>query len=158
MQKYLGVKIIQAVPMSEYDFVGEHKGADELEKVRADRDNSHGYKVVYEDGYSSWSPKMVFEKAYRPTDNLTFGLAIEALKQGKRVARLGWNGEGMYLYLTKGTEVWQARDNALDEIIQKNGVAVINPHIDMKAANDTFVIGWLASQTDMLSEDWVVLD
>lgn len=86
---------------------------------------------------------------------MNFGAAIEALKQGKRVARTGWNGKGMFVYLTKGVDVTQARDNALDEIIRVNGFCKINSHIDMKAADDSIVCGWLASQTDMLSEDWI---
>lgn len=89
--------------------------------------------------------------------NQTFGAAIEALKQGKRVLRKGWNGKGMFLYLTKGSEVERARDNVLDDIIKAKGSCVINGHIDMKAADDSIVCGWLASQTDMLSEDWVIL-
>ena len=48
--------------------------------------------------------------------------------------------------------------NAMDEMIAKEGKAVINSHIDMKASDDTFVIGWLASQTDMLSEDWHIIE
>jgi len=103
--KYLGVKIIHATEMSEYDFVKEQKGVEELEKVRADRDNMLGYKVVYEDGYVSWSPKAVFKKAYRRIDNLTFGLAIEALKQGKKVARSGWNGKGMFIFMRPADDI-----------------------------------------------------
>ena len=56
---------------------------------------SEGYEVTYEDGFKSWSPKSVFDAAYRPTHGLTFGLAIEALKKGFKVARAGWNGKGM---------------------------------------------------------------
>lgn len=90
--------------------------------------------------------------------NLTFGAAIEALKQGKRVARQGWNGKGMFIYLTKGSEVTQMRDNVLNDIIKTKGSCIINGHIDMKTVDDTIVCGWLASQTDMLSEDWCILD
>ena len=60
MKKYLGVKIIQAEPLSEFDF-GRSKGMTPSDS-EVDRE---GYKVVYEDGYVSWSPKDVFEKAYR---------------------------------------------------------------------------------------------
>ena len=88
---------------------------------------------------------------------LTFGQALESLKEGKRVAREGWNGKGMFLYLTPGSSVTKARDNALDEIISRNGSCKINGHIDMKAADDSIVCGWLASQTDMLAEDWFVV-
>jgi hypothetical protein len=154
MKKYLGIKVVSAEPMTR----GEAGKAGLVRGYSENDENCEGYKVVYEDGYESWSPKSTFEKAYRLTEGLTFGDAIEALKNGKRVARKDWNGKGMFLYLTKGSEVTHARDNALDCVIQRNGVAVINPHIDMKAADDTFVIGWLASQTDILSEDWEIVE
>lgn len=90
--------------------------------------------------------------------NMNFGEAIEALKQGKRVARAGWNGKGMFIYLTPGGEVTKARDNALDVIIKAKGSCKINSHIDMKAADDSIVCGWLVSQTDMLAEDWMIFE
>jgi Protein of unknown function (DUF2829). len=178
MKKYLGVKIIGAEPMSEYDFVLETKGIEEFEKVRMDRDCRSGYKVVYEDGYVSWSPKNVFEKAYRPIDNLTFGLAIEALKQGKKVARKGWNGKGMYLKLNSSYPVNghlnpDSPHNVLPEtnpdgspnITQGKGGQMLS-FIVMKVAGDSQYWGegfsdyvpWLASQTDILAEDWVILE
>ena len=88
---------------------------------------------------------------------LNFGEAIRALKHGERVARLGWNGKGMYLYFVEGSEVTQARNNAMDEIIQKNGKAIISPHIDMKCADDTFSIGWRPTNVDMFTDDWVIV-
>lgn len=70
---YIGTKIIQAAPMP-----GPH-GA-----LYHDQD---GYQVVYEDGYTSWSPKDVFEKAYRKTDAMTFGDALIMMQAGKTVVR-----------------------------------------------------------------------
>lgn len=60
MKKYLGVKVVQAESMSEFDF-RRSKGMTPSDKET----DKEGYKVVYEDGYTSWSPKEVFEKAYR---------------------------------------------------------------------------------------------
>lgn len=74
---------------------------------------------------------------------MNFGQAIEALKQGKKVARKGWNGKGMFIYLTVVSEC--------DPTVK------INPHIDMKSADDSIVIGWLASQTDIISDDWYIV-
>lgn len=76
MDKYLGVKIIEAEPMNKYEFFMNVKGVDCKEE------NQEGYKVVYPDGYVSWSPKDVFEEAYREISGLTFGLAEEAAKKG----------------------------------------------------------------------------
>lgn len=95
-----------------------------------------------------------------------FGEAIRNLKAGKRVARIGWNGKGMYLYLVHGTTVNKEnlRNEASvalvnDEIAMHNtGVATFLPHIDMRTANGDVCVGWLASQTDMLAEDWVIVE
>ncbi|MCE5169423.1 DUF2829 domain-containing protein [Paenibacillus profundus] len=70
---------------------------------------------------------------------MNFGQAIELLKDRKRVARAGWNGKGMYLGLCEGGG-WRDSHRTQDFIY-------------MKTANDT-IVPWLASQTDMLAEDW----
>lgn len=88
-----------------------------------------------------------------------FGMALEALKRGKAVARNGWNGKGMFLTLQNGSEV--EGNNMRNEPAKKyygDCKAKICPHIDMKAADGSYVVGWLASQTDMLAEDWDIID
>ena len=123
-----------------------------------------GYIVKYPDGYISWCPKAQFEAAGRPVDGMTFGMAIEAMKQGKKVARAGWNGKGMWLCIPlvdgpkeiPAANVW-GKPNA--EYAEANGGTVkVVPYITMKAADGSIVMGWLASQTDMLSDDWVIVD
>lgn len=88
-----------------------------------------------------------------------FGMALEALKRGKAVSRKGWNGKGMFLTLQNGSEV--EGNNMRNEPAKKyygDCKAKICPHIDMKAADGSYVVGWLASQTDMLAEDWDIID
>ena len=80
---------------------------------------------------------------------MNFGLAIEALKQSKKVARKGWNGKGMYLYLADGKLLTQ-------EI--GDGSYPFTDSIVMKTADNRYCIGWLASQTDMLAEDWRIVE
>ena len=89
---------------------------------------------------------------------MNFGGALEALKAGKKVAREGWNGKGMYIYRQEGTTIGpeQGRNEHLRGM--EADLIWIRPHIDMKAADGSVVIGWLASQTDMLGEDWVVVE
>ena len=93
--------------------------------------------------------------------NLTFGAAIEALKQGKKVTRMGWNGKSMYLWLKPATTIkaeW-CKDPMLKEIVDANGgEAEALGTICMKTADNKILTGWLASQTDMLSEDWMVIE
>lgn len=88
---------------------------------------------------------------------MNFGEAIEALKQGKRVTRKGWNGKNMYLWLLPAATVkseW-CRDPFLKEIADNNGGETeCLGAIRMKTADNKVLTGWLANQTDMLSEDW----
>ena len=82
---------------------------------------------------------------------LKFGEAIEAMKAGKKVARAGWNGKGMWLGLVKDT--W-AINFEVDNDIQK---FENHPYIVMKTVDEK-IVPWLASQTDMLAEDWTVIE
>lgn len=87
---------------------------------------------------------------------MNFGKAIEALKEGQRVAREGWNGKGMFLFLVAGSNFVVNREPLLS--IMGEGVMVTyRPHIDMKDAEGK-VVPWLANQTDMLAEDWCVVN
>jgi hypothetical protein len=146
MEKYLGVKIISAEPQSQDQSAGA-KNFGDLSKLSGGIDRE-GYKVVYEDGYVSWSPKEVFEKAYRRIDNLTFGLTVEALKQGKRVARKGWNGKGMFIYIQDFTEYNKIADPGY----------ILENCISMYTAVQKWQPGWLASQLDILAEDWMIIE
>ena len=98
---------------------------------------------------------------YPMDEVMDFGVALMNLKEGHRVARKGWNGKGMFLVMTPGSEipVENMRVDAARDYYTEQGMNVIKiaPHIDMKAADGTYVTGWLASQTDMLAEDWIIL-
>lgn len=106
----------------------------------------------------------IFEATYEKAskDNLTFGQALEALKSGKRVARIGWNGKGMWLSYSPGhsglpaEKFWSPHNRKFAE--QNGGSADVLPCITMKTADNKILMGWLASQTDMLAADWQVLD
>jgi len=97
---------------------------------------------------------------------MNFGQAIEVLKNGQRVSRAGWNGKGMWIvlmtrlqlppYSTQGTErkvndrtaKWIGEDQPLDS----------QPYFAMWTAAKQWQPGWLASQADMLAEDWQIVD
>lgn len=87
-----------------------------------------------------------------------FSVALSRLKDGQRVAREGWNGRGMWLTLSPGGVVpheslWAANNKEFAKN-QPEGRARVLPHITMKTADDC-IVPWLASQTDLLAEDWV---
>ena len=104
-------------------------------------------------GFVQWLPKSEFERKYivesdekhpkedapkdMPVATVDFGSAVYALKQGKKVARSGWNGKGMYIRYVPTT-------NSLNE------------HLEIKNVKDTFNT-WVPSISDLLAEDWVVL-
>lgn len=162
-KSYIGTKVILAMAMTrlaynqyrDWELPSDEDGADE------------GYLVEYTDGgkpnhkdhtgYISWSPKEQFDNAYRPTIGMTLGKAIEALKLGYRVARAGWNGKGMWLVLDPGSVVSEVREGSAYHKAGVTGSFTINPRIDMKTATGEMQPGWLASQTDMLADDWQIV-
>lgn len=151
---YIGINQVQAMPMTKEDFDRYCNG----ETPKYEGENI-GY-VLAPNGkyrYASWSPKLDFEKQYMKYDSLTFGIALELLKQGKRIARESWrwNGKDMYLFLLKGGVSGNEVHN------QCSFIETDTPILDcicMKTAQDTVCVGWLASQTDMLSDDWCVVE
>lgn len=146
MKRYIGTKIINATPMNRGEY-NRYRGW----PIPADEDpTDKGYLVQYSDGYESWSPEKQFNEAYRECDSMTFGLAVEALKKGLKVARKGWNGKGMHLFLAHGED--------LTTCLFKEKEPKCVDSICMKTAQDTIVVGWLASQTDILSEDWEIVE
>ena len=96
---------------------------------------------------------------------MDFGKAIEALKQGKKVTRKGWNGKGMFLYLKPATMVkpeW-CHDPELKKLVDANGgellaLGTICMYTHDSTGRNAILTGWLASQSDMLLEDWEVLE
>ena len=124
-----------------------------------------GYLVEYQDGgkpndarhtgYISWSPKAQHDAAYRPCDAMTFGLAVEALKKGLKVARAGWNGKGMWLFLIQGSnDIAKLHGYGFGEYI---GEPTFRDAIFMRTV-DNQLVPWTASQTDVLAEDWTLVE
>lgn len=85
---------------------------------------------------------------------MTFGDALSHLKAGARVTRTGWNGKDMFLFLVPGSTFEVNRAPLLG--IYPAGTKInYLPHIDMKTV-DGSVVPWLASQTDLLADDWLM--
>ena len=87
---------------------------------------------------------------------MNFGQALEALKMGRRVARDGWNGKGMFVFLVPGSNFKVNRPPLLG--IYPEGTEInYRPHIDLKGA-DGSVSTWAPSGSDALAEDWLCID
>ena len=84
---------------------------------------------------------------------MDFGMALNALRRGEKVARHGWNGKGMFLFLREGRMI-----TGVDPSTPMGGDFESLPHICMRTADGKCCVGWLASQTDMLSWDWEIAE
>lgn len=172
MHLYLGTKLVHATAMTR----GEYNSYRGWDQPSDENPEEPGFLVEYvdggqpnhpkHDGYISWSPEHVFEAAYASNGNWDFGQALVMLKRGHKLQRKGWNGKGMFivymepLYLppynttdtnrkvNDRTAKWIGEDTPLD----------CQPYIAMFTADKKWQPGWLASQADMLAEDWQLAD
>ncbi len=171
MQRFIGTKILNARPMTR----GEYNELRGCKPPEGEEQSTHGYLVEYDDGgppnhpdfkgYISWSPATVFDKSYRPLNFLTFGDALEALKAGKRVRRLGWAEQGLFVFMQVPATI-QAdvipKMTSLPESVKaefgRRGQAIsyANQFALVKANNQ--INGWAPSSGDALAEDWEVIE
>lgn len=86
---------------------------------------------------------------------MDFSQALVYIKNGNKVARSGWNGKGMFIFLVPGS-VFKVNRPPLLGIYPEGTEIKYHAHVDMKTA-DGQVVPWLCSQTDMLAEDWEVV-
>lgn len=160
-QRFIGTKTILAQAMTRAAY-NAYRGWALPANERGEDD---GYLVEYTDGgapndtrhagYISWSPKEQFDNAYRECDAMTFGLALEALKRGEKVARAGWNGKGMFVFLVAGSQFQVSRAPLLG--IFPEGTAInYRPHIDIKGV-DGSISTWVPSIGDVMAEDWQIV-
>jgi hypothetical protein len=153
--KYIGTKVIEANEMNRGDY-NKFRGWNIPEN---EDPADEGYLVNYPDGYISWSPKLQFNDAYRPTNGMTFGLAIEAMKKGFKVARNGWNSKGVWIYLMSPLFLSADKVNERTKKCIGEGKNLDSqPYIVMWTAQEKWQPGWVASQEDMLSEDWRIIE
>ena len=159
MKRYIGTKIIAAEPAYRITEPGKQpvvftKAGNGVVVFEGGSEVEDGYKVRYADGYESWSPKAVFEEAYREAGGMNFGLALEAAKLGYRIARKGWNGRGMYVFLAHAPDFNTEADiSEFDDADVECGDCLC-----LRTAQRSLQMGWLASQSDMLADDWYIVD
>lgn len=137
MKTYIGTKIIQAEPA-------------------ANEAGQSGYAVTYPDGYKSWSPVAAFEEAYRETSGMPFGLAVEAMKKGLRVARANWNGKGMFAYFVPAA-AYPAQTGVAKKHFGESAMVPYNAYMALKGA-DGAVSTWAPSGSDALADDWLIVE
>ena len=142
--KYIGTKVIHAFP----------RPANKDDKRGNYPIGSPGYQVKYKDDYTSWSPKKEFEDAYELTENLNFGLALEALKKGYKVGNTLWDknidGQPYKLYMKIVTLLIDEKSD-LDEF-------VVYEYLNNDIATSNAIGTWSCDMRYMLSNSWYILD
>lgn len=155
MKKYIGTKMIEAREMNRGDY-NVYRGW----QIPADENpKDEGYLVKYSDGYESWSPKKQFEEAYRDCMGMNFGIALELLKKGFRMAREGWNGKGLFVVYQKGYPQGIPCNKQTAEAwgINEGDLFICNPYLQIKQVDGSHSM-WVPSIGDVLAEDWVIVE
>ena len=89
-------------------------------------------------------------------EQMNFGQALEAIKAGRRVARIGWNGKGMFVFLVPGSTFSVSRQ-PLAGILGVGACVNYRPHMDLRTA-DGSIATWAPSNSDALAEDWMLVE
>lgn len=167
MKSYIMSKVVKAVPVKLVNGVQWPEGLPLPKQLCVVPVSEHcgctkpvphieeGYMFLTEqdDKYPQYMKAEDFEACCRDADNMDFGDAIAVMKDGARVARKGWNGKGQYVFLAYEADfVTDADISAFDGKDVEVGDMLV-----LKTAQDTFQPGWLASQADMLAEDWYIV-
>lgn len=160
---YEGTKRLYATPMTR----GEYNAYRGWENPAGENPADSGYLVEYQDGgkandsrhagYISWSPADVFERTYKPVSavGMTFGQALEAIKAGQRIARTGWNGKGMFVYLVPPAS-YPVQTGAAKAHFGEGALVPYNAYMAIKNVDNT-VSTWVPSVNDCLATDWGVV-
>lgn len=90
---------------------------------------------------------------------LNFGKAIELAKKGAKIARMGWNGKGMFVFYQKGYPQGIPCNKQTAEAagLKEGDLFKCRPYLQMRCADGSYQM-WLASQSDIIEEDWVVVE
>lgn len=139
-QQYIGTKVITAWEDS--------------------KDGNSGYGVKYEDGYISWSPKAMFEAAYRVIEGdaqaLSFGDALVMLKAGKRVTRAPWAAADVFVYHVPAAS-YPAQTGVAKANFGDGALVPYLAYLAIKRADDTVCV-FNPGMDSLLAEDWRVVE
>lgn len=173
MKQYIGTKRIKAKPMTRGEY-NTYRGFINPDFVK-EAPEDEGYLVEYSDGgkpndarhdgYIAWSPKAIFDKAYRPTDGMTFGMAIEAAQRGYAITRPGL---GVHIVFMSGLTLPPFNTQDTDRKVNDRTAKYIGqdtslnskPYLAAYAVDEAgqatgdWQPGWLPTAEDLLATDW----
>ena len=105
--------------------------------------------------FIQWLPKEIFDEFVTDNPFMTFGEAIEAAKKGKKVYRIGWNGKGLFVVYQKGyPQGIPANKNTAEAFgVPEGTLHKVQPYLVMRCVDGSHQM-WVASQSDILANDW----
>ena len=172
MKTYICTKMIHAVPAKMVNGIPWPDGLPMPETGKTQQPSEYcsstcevciqeGYMFTTskDDRYPQFMEKDVFEQICRSAEAMNFGDALLVLKQGKRVARKGWNGKNMSVAYQKGYPdgIPCNKNTAQAWGMQEGELFKCRPYLQMRCADGTFQM-WLASQSDILADDWYIVE
>jgi len=147
---YIGTKMLLARSMTR----GEYNAYRGWTPPEGEDQSVGGQLVTYLDGYESWSPDTAFE-AYEPLDAMSFGHALHFLQDGAKVARAGWNGAGMFVYMVPAAS-YPVQTGAAKSQFGEGALVPYRAYLALKTAQDD-VATWAPSCSDVLAHDWYIV-
>ena len=152
MKTYSGTMSVDARPMTRAEY-NELRG---WELPADENGDDLGMYVEYPNtGHKNWMTRDIFGLTFKEKDRFSFSEALIHVKAGKRVAREGWNGKNMFIFLVPGS-TFQVNREPLMSILGEGTEVNYHGHVDMRTA-DGMIVPWLCSQTDMLANDWGIV-
>lgn len=148
------ISAIKATPMK-YGEYAKLRGWDLMKSQDPEID---GYVLETRDHLQHWQPKSFVDSTYRNAKDATidFGMATYFAKKGKRIARQGWNGAGMFAYLVPAA-ICPAQTGAAKAYFGEDAMVPYRAYWALKTAQED-IATWTPSGSDTLAEDWYVLD
>ena len=167
MEKYIGTKVIKARAMNRgdynkyrgWDIPADENPADEGYLVGSpDKEGEFSGPLESDCDHIAWLPTDQFAAIYKPMTGMPFGLAIEAMKAGYKVARAGWNGKNMFVVYQKGypAGIPCKTQTAKAFGMQEGDLFKCRPYMQLRCADGSHQM-WQPSVSDCLEEDWTVV-
>jgi hypothetical protein len=150
--QFIGIKIVSATPITRGDYNllrGWELPADE---------NGEDLGMLKDDGegHIQWDPIETFDRDFKACIGMPFGMAVEAMKKGLKVARAGWNGAGMFAYLVPANS-YPAQTGAAKSFFGEKAMVPYREYMVLKTAQGD-VATWAPSGSDALADDWMIVE
>lgn len=148
----VGIKQVNYTPMT----LGDYNKLKGWDQPKDEDPSAAGYLIEYSDDYISWSPKHVFDDAYKASGEMTFAMALFMTQNlGVRIHRSGWNGQNQYVLNIKGDAIAIGVHQCYGDPTGEKPNVKCADALFIKTTQGT-MFPWFPSPGDMAATDWCV--